>query len=71
MKGYWFFLFPLAFLAGCQADEQASTDHSRLKPQFGQEQSTIPWNRPEQWENGGALGSMPGIGGPGANGPGY
>lgn len=72
MKGYLFILFPLAFLAGCQSDYQASNDHSTQKPQFGQEQSTIPWNRPEQWENGGALGSMPGInGGPGAGGPGY
>ena len=71
MKGYLFILFALPLLSGCQSDDQASTDHSREKPRFGQEQSTIPWNKPEQWENGGALGSMPGSGGPGSAGPGY
>jgi hypothetical protein len=72
MKGYLFMLFALPLLSGCQSDDQASTDHSREKPRFGQEQSTIPWNKPEQWENGGALGSMPGMGGgPGSAGPGY
>ncbi len=43
MKGYLFILFALPLLSGCQSDDQASTDHSRQKPQFGQEQSTIPW----------------------------
>jgi hypothetical protein len=71
MKVYLFGLFLLTFLAGCQSD-QATADKSTQKPQFGQEQSTIPWNKPERWENAGALGSMPGIGGgPGGGGPGY
>jgi hypothetical protein len=71
MKGYLFILLVVPLWAGCQSEDQASVDHSRQKPQFGEEQSTIPWNKPEQWENGGALGSMPGVGGPGAAGPGY
>jgi len=71
MKGYLFILLHSRCCRAANPIDQASTDHSRQKPQFGQEQSTIPWNKPEQWENGGALGSMPGIGGPGSAGPGY
>jgi PBP1b-binding outer membrane lipoprotein LpoB len=72
MKTYLFVLFSAMVLVGCQSEDTASVDHSTQKPQFGQEQSTIPWNRPEQWENAGALGSMPGVGGqPGIGGPGY
>jgi PBP1b-binding outer membrane lipoprotein LpoB len=72
MKSYLLILFSSVFFVGCQTENQASADHSRDKPQFGQEQSTIPWNKPEQWENAGALGSMPGIGGgSGMGGPGY
>jgi len=34
--------------------------------------SSIPWDRPQQWEGSGALGGFrPGGGGGGAGGPGY
>jgi outer membrane biogenesis lipoprotein LolB len=72
MKACFFVLFSITLLTACQTEDTASADHSTQKPQFGQEQSTIPWNRPEQWENAGALGSVPGVGGqPGIGGPGY
>ena len=51
-------------LVSCQnAPETAKTGQ---QPQFGQPVSTIPWNKPEEWENSGQLGGMlPGGGGGG------
>jgi uncharacterized lipoprotein len=52
-----FLLFGLVLvLAGCQVDPDTQ------KPQFGQPQSTIPWNQPQGWENNGQLGAIPGVG---------
>ncbi len=47
-------------LAGCQIDPE--TQKEAQTPQFGQPQSTIPWNQPQNWENSGQLGSIPGVG---------
>jgi uncharacterized lipoprotein len=58
-----FLLFGLVLmLAGCQVDPE--TQKQAQKPQFGQPDSTIPWNQPETWENNGQLGSIPGVGSP-------
>jgi outer membrane biogenesis lipoprotein LolB len=48
-------------LAGCQIDPE--TQKEAQQPQFGQPQSTIPWNQPQNWENSGQLGSIPNVGG--------
>ncbi len=53
-----------ALLSGCQTDGAADKT-AEQKPQFGQPESTIPWNRPEQWEQSGALGQVPGMTGSG------
>ncbi len=50
------------FAAGCQVDPDA--EKTTQTPQFGKPTSTIPWNKPEDWEQNGQLGSMPGIGEP-------
>lgn len=50
----------MAVLTGCQTAGDNRTVEQ--KPQFGQPESSIPWNKPEQWEQAGALGSVPGIG---------
>ena len=47
-------------LAGCQIDQEAAKETQA--PQFGQPQSTIPWNQPQGWENNGQLGAIPGVG---------
>jgi hypothetical protein len=46
------------FAAGCQVDPEAAKTTSQT-PQFGTPTSSIPWNRPEDWEQSGPLGSMP------------
>jgi starvation-inducible outer membrane lipoprotein len=52
------FVFSFALLlVGCQTDPEAAKT-TQQQPQFGQPVSTIPWNRPEDWENGGQLGGM-------------
>lgn len=43
-------------LVGCQTDPESAK--TTQQPQFGQPESSIPWNRPEDWEQGGQLGSM-------------
>ena len=56
-----FLLFGLVvMLAGCQVDQQAAKEIQT--PQFGNPQSTIPWNQPQGWENNGQLGAIPGVG---------
>jgi hypothetical protein len=56
------FLLVLASLAclltGCTTDESKV----QAQPSFGAPVSTIPWDKPEQWEQGGALGgAVPGL----------
>jgi uncharacterized lipoprotein len=56
-----FLLFGLVLvLAGCQVDQEAAKETP--KPEFGQPQSTIPWNQPQGWESNGQLGAIPGVG---------
>jgi uncharacterized lipoprotein len=56
-----FLLFGLVLvLAGCQVGPEAGKETQT--PQFGQPQSTIPWNQPQGWENNGQLGAIPGVG---------
>ena len=56
-----FLLFGLVLvLAGCQIDPESQK--AAQTPQFGQPQSTIPWNQPQGWENNGQLGAIPGVG---------
>jgi hypothetical protein len=50
----------VVLVAGCQVDPQAAKETQT--PQFGQPQSTIPWNQPQGWENNGQLGAIPGVG---------
>jgi hypothetical protein len=50
----------VVLVAGCQVDPQAAKETQT--PQFGQPQSTIPWNQPQNWENNGQLGAIPGVG---------
>jgi len=58
-----FLLFGLVLmLAGCQIDPE--TQKQTQAPQFGQPDSTIPWNQPQNWENNGQLGAIPGVGTP-------
>lgn len=47
-------------LAGCQIDPEAQKEAQT--PKFGQPESTIPWNQPQNWENSGQLGAIPGVG---------
>jgi hypothetical protein len=48
------------FLVGCQVDPE--TQKETQTPQFGNPQSTIPWNQPQNWESSGQLGAIPGAG---------
>ena len=48
-------------LMGCQIDPESQKEAQT--PQFGQPQSTIPWNQPQGWESNGQLGAIPGTGG--------
>ena len=51
------FVFSCALLlVGCQTDQESAK--TTQQPQFGQPISTIPWNKPEEWENGGQIGGM-------------
>jgi outer membrane biogenesis lipoprotein LolB len=52
-------LSSMALLTACQTQDDRTTE--QRQPQFGQPESTIPWNKPESWEQGGALGAMPGL----------
>ncbi|MDE1171045.1 MAG: hypothetical protein PW734_07545 [Verrucomicrobium sp.] len=59
-----FRLFCLACLAaltvGCASSGDSASASSNDVDASGQPVSTIPWNRPQSWETGGALGSMMG-----------
>ena len=56
MKKALFLLNFTLLLVGCQTDPEAGK--TAQKPQFGQPESSIPWNKPEDWEQGGQLGAM-------------
>jgi hypothetical protein len=43
-------------LAGC-ADKEAPTDRTAMLPE-DQRVSEVPWNKPQGWENQGALGAL-------------
>lgn len=64
MLSRWLILVPLvtaAFLiTGCGGDDSRTRTSARApdKPPV----SNLPWNRPQSWEGGGALGAM-GMGG--------
>ena len=61
-KALLLFSSAIVLLAGCQSmDSDNNKTAEQRKPQFGQPESTIPWNRPEQWEQAGMLGAMPGM----------
>ncbi|HEY0790153.1 MAG TPA: hypothetical protein VGD78_03720 [Chthoniobacterales bacterium] len=60
MKKAFLLLAGAVLLASCQGGGTHG-DTTEQKPQFGQPDSTIPWNRPEQWEQAGQLGSVPGM----------
>jgi hypothetical protein len=49
-------------LIGCTTEEQRQADQPPQTPRFGEPVSAIPWNQPTDWEKGGQLGSMPGVG---------
>ncbi len=48
-------------LFGCALSEEDKNKEVNQKPQFGQPESSIPWNQPSDWEKSGQLGSMPGL----------
>jgi hypothetical protein len=49
----------IALLAACQTEDDKTAE--QRQPQFGRPESTIPWNKPESWEQAGALGAVPGL----------
>jgi hypothetical protein len=49
----------MALLTACQTEGDKTAE--QRQPQFGQPESTIPWNKPESWEQAGALGAVPGL----------
>ncbi|MBV8815612.1 MAG: membrane lipoprotein lipid attachment site-containing protein [Verrucomicrobia bacterium] len=62
MKRLLVILTGVLVLAGCQVDPESQKQAQT--PQFGQPQSTIPWDQPQSWENTGQLGAIPGVGTP-------
>ena len=46
-------------LIGCAVDDDTKKKEANQTPQFGQPESSIPWNQPTDWEKGGQLGTMP------------
>jgi hypothetical protein len=61
MKKVLFLFAGAVLLVSCQTGG-TNVNTAETKPQFGQPESSIPWNRPEQWEQNGQLGSIPGLG---------
>jgi hypothetical protein len=61
MKSVFLALAAVAIFSGCAATSEQSTRAANETPRFGKPESTIPWNQPEQWEQAGQLGSMPGF----------
>jgi hypothetical protein len=44
-------------LSGCADGKEAPADRTAMLPE-DQRVSTVPWNKPQGWENQGALGSL-------------
>ena len=59
MKKLILILSSALFLIGCAADDESKKKEANQTPQFGKPESSIPWNKPTEWEKGGHLGSMP------------
>jgi hypothetical protein len=66
MKSVVLVLGTVLCFVGCADTSEKQV--SQEKPRFGQPESTIPWNQPQQWEQAGQLGSMPGFSGQGGGG---
>ncbi len=49
-------LFAAAFQTGCSSNDTSPT--SGNVDSSGQPVSSVPWNKPEQWETGGQLGNL-------------
>jgi hypothetical protein len=62
MKKIILVLSSALLLIGCTTEEQRQADQPLQTPRFGEPVSAIPWNQPTDWEKGGQLGSMPGVG---------
>ena len=60
MKSVLLAMAVAAIFSGCATDGD-SRRSAEQKPRFGKPESSIPWNQPEQWEQSGQLGSMPGF----------
>ena len=58
MKRAFLLLGAAVLLMGCASDASKEAEQT---PRFGKPQSTIPWNQPTGWEQGGQLGAMPGF----------
>jgi hypothetical protein len=58
MKREFLYVSAALFLVGCASQAPKEAEQT---PRFGQPESTIPWNKPTDWEQGGQLGSMPGF----------
>ena len=52
-------LLPLVCIVGLGAcaDKEAPTDNTAMLPD-NEQVSTVPWNKPQGWENQGALGAL-------------
>ena len=46
----------LLWMTGC-ADQNSPVDNTAMLPE-NERVSTVPWNKPENWENQGALGQL-------------
>ena len=47
----------LLSLSGCADDKNVPVDNTAMLPE-GERVSTVPWNKPESWEQTGALGQL-------------
>jgi hypothetical protein len=58
MKRAFLLFGAVLLLVGCASGGSNEADQT---PRFGKPESTIPWNKPTDWEQSGQLGSMPGF----------
>jgi hypothetical protein len=58
-NGALLFLASIGLLAlgGCAGDHDAPADRSAMLPE-DQRVSSVPWNKPQGWENQGSLGAL-------------
>lgn len=57
MKKLLLLAFLPLLLTACASDDTSTTRDERV--------STIPWNKPQNWEHSGPAGGLGGLGGPG------